>query len=75
MAALTPEEEAANAATPAWRALPTTVARHNELRAIAVANGHRFDPAGMTAILQAFAALNEANPIPDVIQAQQQGLV
>lgn len=75
MAALTPEEQAANNATPAWRALPSTQARMAELHAIAVAQNLSFDAAGMTAILQAFNALDAVNPIPDVIQAMAQKLI
>jgi hypothetical protein len=69
----TPEELASRAATPAWRALPATVARGEAVRA-AVA-GHRFDAAGLTAALQAFIALDQVDPIPDIHQALAQGLI
>ena len=69
----TPEELAARAATPAWRALPVIVARGEAVRAAVV--GQRFDAAGLTAALQAFIALDRVNRIPDIQQAMAQGLV
>jgi hypothetical protein len=73
MAHLTPEEQASQAATPAWKALPVIQDRQAALRP-AVA-GHRFDAAGMTAALQAFNSLQAVDPVPDVLQAMAQGLI
>jgi len=77
MAHLTPEEEITRAATPAWRALPTTVARTAELRAVAATPEVRAlsDADAITALLRAFADLDRANPIPDIQEAVARGLV
>lgn len=74
MAHLTPAEIAvnlaANAAVPAWEALPCIAVKAAQVRA-AVA-GHSFDADGMTAALQAF---NTGPVVPDVDQALAQGLI
>lgn len=75
MAHLTPEEQASQSATPAWKALPATAARAAALREVAVAQNLKFDAAGMTAVLQAFIALDAVEPILDVQQAMRAGLV
>lgn len=72
---LTPGEQAVADATPAWRALPTTVARAAELRAVAATLRHLGDADAITALNRAFADLDRANPIPDVHQALADGLV
>lgn len=65
------EEKAVNAAGALWDQLPATRQRHEQIKAILVHEGARFDVDGMTRALQVAIALDEAKPIPDVVQWMQ----
>jgi hypothetical protein len=65
------EEKAVNAAGAPWRKLPATRQRHEQIKGILAHEGASFDVDGMTRALQVAIALDQANPIPDVVQWMQ----
>ncbi len=65
------EEKAIIAAAGPWRKLPATVARQAQIAAILRHEGVVDGIDGMTRALQIAAALDQASPIPDVVQWMQ----
>jgi hypothetical protein len=65
------EERAVNAAGAPWRALPATVQRQAQIAGILAHEGVTWGAEGMTRALQVAIALDQVNPIPDVVQWMQ----
>jgi hypothetical protein len=61
------EEKAVNAAGGPWKLLPATRARQSQIAGILAHEGAQFNADGMTRALQVAIALDEVNPIPDVV--------